>query len=59
MKVSRLRLIVPVVIGEGKPLFDRRLPGGPMQLIGSRTFSSGMVGLSYEVKWEGSEPARD
>jgi dihydrofolate reductase len=42
--------IVPVVLGEGKPLFDRRLPGGPMQLIGSRTFSSGMVGLTYEVR---------
>ena len=42
--------VVPVVLGEGKPLFDRRLPGGPMQLIGARTFSSGMVGLTYEVR---------
>lgn len=42
--------IVPVVLGAGKPLFDRRLPAGPMQLIGARTFSSGMVGLSYEVR---------
>ena len=42
--------LVPVVLGEGKPLFDRRLPGGPMQLLGARTFSSGMVGLTYEVK---------
>lgn len=25
--------IVPVVLGEGKPLFARRLPGGPMQLM--------------------------
>ena len=24
--------VVPVVLGEGKPLFDRRLPGPPMQL---------------------------
>jgi dihydrofolate reductase len=42
--------LVPVVLGEGKPLFERRLPGGPMRLISARTFSSGMVGLTYEVK---------
>jgi dihydrofolate reductase len=42
--------IVPVVLGEGKRLFDRRLPGGPMQLLSARTFSSGMVGLRYEIK---------
>lgn len=42
--------VVPVVLGGGKPLFDRRLPGGPMQLLSSRAFSSGMVGLTYEVK---------
>jgi dihydrofolate reductase len=42
--------VVPVVLGDGKPLFDRRLPGPPMQLIGSRTFFSGMVGLTYEVR---------
>ena len=42
--------VVPVVLGEGKPLFDRRLPGGAMQLLEARTHSSGMVGLTYEVK---------
>ena len=42
--------LVPVVLGHGKPLFDRRLRGGTMQLIEARTFSSGMVGLSYEVR---------
>jgi dihydrofolate reductase len=42
--------LVPVVLGGGKPLFDRRLPGGAMQLLAARTFSSGMVGLTYEVK---------
>ena len=41
--------IVPVVLGEGKPLFDRRLPGGPMQLAGTRVFDSGMVELRYEL----------
>jgi dihydrofolate reductase len=50
--------LVPVVLGEGKPLFDRRLPGRPMQLLETRTFSSGMVGLIYEVRRQGeSEPA--
>ncbi|HXF00312.1 MAG TPA: dihydrofolate reductase family protein [Solirubrobacterales bacterium] len=41
--------VVPVVLGEGKPLFDRRLPGGPMKLAGTRTFDSGMVELRYEI----------
>ena len=41
--------VVPVVLGAGKPLFDRRLPGGPMQLTGTRAFRSGMVELRYEV----------
>jgi dihydrofolate reductase len=52
--------VVPVVLGEGKPLFDRRLPGGPMQLLGTVAHSSGMVGLNYEVRRPtGSEPARE
>jgi dihydrofolate reductase len=42
--------LVPVILGSGKPLFERRLPGGPMQLIEARTFSSGMVGLTYELR---------
>ncbi|HEY1238070.1 MAG TPA: dihydrofolate reductase family protein [Solirubrobacterales bacterium] len=42
--------LVPVALGEGKPLFDRRLPGGPMQLLGARTQASGMVSLNYEIK---------
>jgi dihydrofolate reductase len=51
--------VVPVVLGEGKPLFDGRLPGGPMQLLSTTTHSSGMVSLNYEVKRPpGNEPAR-
>ena len=42
--------VVPVVLGAGKPLFDRRLPGGEMQLLGTRAFDTGMVELRYEVK---------
>jgi dihydrofolate reductase len=42
--------VVPVVLGEGKPLFDRRLPGGPMQLTGTTRFDTGMVELRYEIR---------
>jgi dihydrofolate reductase len=42
--------VVPVVLGEGKPLFDRRLPVNPMQLAGTRTLDTGMVELRYEVR---------
>jgi dihydrofolate reductase len=41
--------VVPVVLGAGKPLFDRRLPGGPMRLSGTQAFESGMVELRYEI----------
>jgi dihydrofolate reductase len=41
--------VVPVVLGEGKPLFDRGLPGGPMQLTGSTLYANGMVGLNYRI----------
>ena len=41
--------VVPVVIGDGKPLFDRRLPGGPMQLTGVYPRVNGMVELRYAV----------
>jgi dihydrofolate reductase len=41
--------VVPVVLGDGKPLFDRRLPSGAMQLIAVRPFDSGMVELRYAI----------
>jgi dihydrofolate reductase len=41
--------VVPVVLGSGKPLFDRRLPGRPLQLLGARALPNGMVELRYEV----------
>jgi dihydrofolate reductase len=40
--------IVPVVIGEGKPLFDRRLPK-PMRLTAAFPRDNGMVELRYEL----------
>jgi dihydrofolate reductase len=42
--------VVPVVLGAGKPLFDERLPGGPMRLLGTRTFATGMVELRYAIE---------
>jgi len=42
--------VVPVVLGAGKPLFDHRVPGGAMQLMGTRTFDTGMVELRYEIR---------
>jgi len=42
--------VVPVVLGSGKPIFDRRLPGGAMKLTGTRAFDTGMVELRYEVR---------
>jgi dihydrofolate reductase len=41
--------VVPVVLGGGKPLFDRPVPGEPMQLTGARPLDSGMVELRYEI----------
>jgi dihydrofolate reductase len=42
--------VVPVVLGTGKPLFDRGLPGGPMQLMDVLPRASGMVELRYEIQ---------
>ena len=43
-----LLTVVPVVLGEGKPLFERPLPG-PMQLTSSSAFGNGMVELRYRL----------
>jgi dihydrofolate reductase len=39
--------VVPVVLGAGKPVFERR--GGPMRLTGVLPRRSGMIELRYEV----------
>jgi dihydrofolate reductase len=44
-----LLTVVPVVLGAGKPLFDRGLPK-PLQLTGTRPFGNGMVELRYELR---------
>jgi dihydrofolate reductase len=41
--------VVPVVLGGGKPLFSRALPGRAMQLVEAHPYDTGMVGLRYEV----------
>lgn len=42
--------VVPVVLGAGKALFERRLGTGPMRLTGTRAFRNGMVELRYEIR---------
>jgi dihydrofolate reductase len=41
---------VPVVLARGKPLFDRPLPGGPLQLTRAVPCDNGMVELTYEIR---------
>lgn len=41
--------VVPVVLGQGKPLFDRRLTSGALQLLGTQVFGNGMVELRYAL----------
>ena len=45
-----LLTLVPVILGEGKPLFDRPVPRGPMQLTGTTTHRNGMTYLRYELE---------
>ena len=44
-----LLTVVPVVLGQGKPLFESRLPGS-LQLLGTRAHANGMVGLRYSLR---------
>jgi dihydrofolate reductase len=41
-----LLTVVPVVLGAGKPLFERELPE-PLSLTGARALANGMVKLNY------------
>jgi dihydrofolate reductase len=42
--------VVPVALGTGKRLFERRLPSGSMQLTATRAFANGMVEMRYEIR---------
>jgi dihydrofolate reductase len=44
--------VVPVVLGTGKPLFDRRVPGPPMRLTEVLPRPSGMIELRFDVRRE-------
>ncbi len=47
--VDQYRLMLfPVVLGSGKHLFRDNIETAPMRLVGSRTFASGVVLLTYE-----------
>jgi hypothetical protein len=48
-----------VVLGQGKPLFDRRLPDGPMRLTGTSAFDTGMVEVRYEIARGEGKPLAD
>jgi dihydrofolate reductase len=41
--------LVPVVLGAGKPLFERPLEDGPLRLVEATPSKTGMVELRYEV----------
>jgi dihydrofolate reductase len=43
--------VVPVVLGAGKPLFERRIPSSRIQLAATRPFASGMVELRYRIRY--------
>jgi dihydrofolate reductase len=47
-----LLTVVPVIIGDGKPLFDRPL-AEPMKLTGTSTYANGMAELRYELRARG------
>jgi dihydrofolate reductase len=42
--------VVPIVLGSGKPLFARRMPGAPMRLTGALPRPSGMIELRFQVQ---------
>jgi dihydrofolate reductase len=47
--------VVPVVLGTGKPLFERGIGNDTMQLTGTRAFDNGMVELRYELSAGGAQ----
>ena len=53
--------VVPVVLGEGKPLFDRCVPGGPMQLrhdhLRQRDGRAALRDQAVATSWRGRPPA--
>jgi dihydrofolate reductase len=50
--------LVPVILGRGKPLFERALESGPMRLADARPSPTGMVQVRYEITRPGAAPSR-
>ena len=51
--------VVPVLLGEGVPLFPRRArPVTPLRLVHSRTLGNGVVRVEYEPERSGRRAAR-
>jgi dihydrofolate reductase len=47
--VDRIRLgVVPVLLGEGIPLFPSGFPQRDFTLLENKTYSKGLIGLTYE-----------
>ncbi|RAU24040.1 dihydrofolate reductase [Paramagnetospirillum kuznetsovii] len=42
-------LVMPVLLGDGRPLFERSERPSRLTLLGARTFANGVVRLSYVV----------
>lgn len=40
--------VVPALLGSGRPLFTRGLPGGVWRLLGAQGYPSGLVQLRYQ-----------
>lgn len=50
-QVDRVEVtVVPVLLGGGIPLLPAGVPRSTLTLTGARTYPSGMVGLSYDVR---------
>jgi dihydrofolate reductase len=53
--VDELRLMIhPVVIGSGRRLFEEGAAQSPLELVGSETFSTGVLNLAYRPARNGA-----
>jgi dihydrofolate reductase len=41
--------VVPILLGEGTPLFKEGLPGHKLQLLSLKSFDTGLIQLHYQV----------
>ena len=48
--------ILPIVIGDGIPFFEKLDRDVPLHLMEVKAYKSGMVGLRYEVRGYGGDP---